>query len=59
MIQNKIVARYQDGRMMKGSTTDFMPIRKFSMSFQLIPHPRQSRSMFLLKTLRQCSSSRT
>jgi len=34
MIQNKIVARYQDGRMMKGSTTDFMPNKEV---FHVVP----------------------
>ncbi len=34
MIQNKIVARYQDGRMMKGSTTDFMPNKEI---FHVVP----------------------
>jgi hypothetical protein len=28
MIQNKVVARSQDGRMIKGSTNDFMPNKK-------------------------------
>jgi hypothetical protein len=26
-VQNKIVARYQDGRILKGFTTDFLPIK--------------------------------
>ncbi len=34
MIQNKIVARYQDGRMIKGSTHDFMPNREI---FHVVP----------------------
>ena len=34
MIQNKIVARYQDGRVMKGFTRDFMPNKEF---FHLVP----------------------
>jgi len=34
MIQNKIVARYQDGRVMKGFTRDFMPNKDF---FHLLP----------------------
>jgi len=34
MIQNKIVARYQDGRMLKGSTSDFMPNKEI---FHVVP----------------------
>ncbi len=34
MIQNKIVARYQDGRMIKGSTNDFMPNKDI---FHVVP----------------------
>ena len=34
MIQNKVVARYQDGRMMKGSTSDFMPNKEV---FHVVP----------------------
>lgn len=34
MILNKIVARYQDGRMMKGSSTDFMPNKDI---FHVVP----------------------
>jgi len=34
MIQNKIVLRYQDGRVMKGFTTDFMPNKDI---FHLLP----------------------
>ena len=34
MIQNKIVARYLDGRMMKGSTSDFMPNKEM---FHVVP----------------------
>jgi hypothetical protein len=34
MIQNKIVARYQDGRMIKGSTNDFMPNKEI---FHVVP----------------------
>jgi hypothetical protein len=34
MIQNKIVARYQDGRIMKGTTADFMPNREL---FHVVP----------------------
>jgi hypothetical protein len=34
MIQNKIVARYSDGRMMKGSTSDFMPNKEL---FHVVP----------------------
>jgi len=29
MIQNKIVARFQDGRVLKGFTTDFLPTKPF------------------------------
>lgn len=28
MIQNKVVARYQDGRIMKGMTSDFLPTKE-------------------------------
>ena len=38
-MQNKIVARYQDGRMLKGVTADFMPNKEV---FHLVPvdaHP--------------------
>ncbi len=38
MIQNKIVARYQDGRVMKGFTRDFMPNKEF---FHLLPMDAQ------------------
>jgi hypothetical protein len=34
MIQNKIVVRYQDGRVMKGITSDFMPTKDI---FHLVP----------------------
>lgn len=34
MIQNKIVVRYQDGRVMKGITSDFMPTKDI---FHLLP----------------------
>jgi hypothetical protein len=34
MIQNKIVVRYQDGRVMKGITSDFMPFKDI---FHLVP----------------------
>jgi len=34
MIQNKIVVRYQDGRVMKGITNDFMPNKDI---FHLLP----------------------
>jgi hypothetical protein len=34
MVQNKIVARYQDGRMIKGSTNDFMPNKEI---FHVVP----------------------
>ncbi len=34
MVQNKIVARYQDGRMIKGSTADFMPNKEM---FHIVP----------------------
>jgi len=34
MIQNKVVARYQDGRVMKGITNDFMPTKEL---FHLAP----------------------
>jgi hypothetical protein len=34
MIQNKIVVRYKDGRLMKGFTNDFMPNKEI---FHLIP----------------------
>jgi small nuclear ribonucleoprotein (snRNP)-like protein len=34
MIQNKIVVRYQDGRMMKGFTNDFLPNKDL---FHLVP----------------------
>jgi Family of unknown function (DUF6982) len=34
MIQNKIVARYQDGRLLKGITNDFFPNKEL---FHLVP----------------------
>jgi len=34
MTQNKIVVRYQDGRIMKGSTADFMPTKDL---FHVVP----------------------
>ncbi len=34
MVQNKIVARYQDGHMIKGSTNDFMPNKEI---FHVVP----------------------
>lgn len=34
MIQNKIVARYQDGHMIKGSTADFLPNKE---AFHIVP----------------------
>jgi len=42
MIQNKIVARYQDGRILKGFTGDFLPTR---LTFHLTPAdaPQQSK----------------
>jgi hypothetical protein len=42
MIQNKIVARFQDGRIMKGFTVDFLPVKPI---FHLMPAdaPQQSK----------------
>jgi len=35
MIQNKVVARFRDGRVLKGYTSDFVPSKSF---FHLTPH---------------------
>ena len=40
MIQNKIVVRYQDGRMSKGYTSNFMPNKDI---FHLLPYGRPCR----------------
>lgn len=58
MIQNKIVVRYQDGRVMKGFTADFMPNKDI---FHLVPmdappdtkplpiNVQQSKALFFVK----------
>jgi hypothetical protein len=60
MIPNKIVVRYQDGRMMKGSTADFMPNKEL---FHVVPvdsppglkpvdvFVKDLKAVFLVKTL--------
>ncbi len=50
MIQNKIVARYQDGRVMKGFTQDFMPNKE---SFHLLPVDALPESKPILISLRE------
>ncbi len=40
MSQNKIVVRYQDGRILKGHTSDFLPTKPlFHVTPQNAPHP--------------------
>jgi hypothetical protein len=39
MVQNKIVVRYQDGRLLKGSTTDFFPNKE---TFHVVPVDAQA-----------------
>ncbi len=50
MIQNKIVARYQDGRVIKGFTQDFMPNKE---SFHLLPIDALPESKPILISLRE------
>ncbi len=53
MIQNKVVARFLDGRVLKGTTSDFMPSKDF---FHLMPADGNPGTQIQSINLRDCKA---
>jgi hypothetical protein len=45
-VQNKIVARFVDGRVLKGTTADFLPTRP---AFHLVPSPQRGTAIAVVE----------
>jgi hypothetical protein len=45
-VQNKVIARYMDGRVVKGTTADFLPTRP---SFHLVPFGQSGNAISVLE----------